>query len=184
MKLIQLIDRLHKIMDTGFICQCKTYHPLDMCTCCKFDSGLNNWIGLLPYEKLYLQRGDTEGWEFIEKDGIEGIICHRDCNHCTNRPSDCKWYPYMPMSVKERGGETVIEIIAGFPKCPLGQDKSFNNDAGKIDSHMWRIVQCAKLLHDNGLDDWMLKTALGFKGYNEKITLIMPTKIQMNCESI
>jgi hypothetical protein len=117
------------MMEGGYIGRCNHEIPKGHCSCCTFDTGLGNWIGLLPDEApVVAALGTVEEWKQIEVDGRRGIICNRlnaadsrnETMNCTNKPLDCKLYPFWPMGSRLTGfGEFEVELIAGFPKCPL-----------------------------------------------------------------
>lgn len=165
------LEDLHTIMSNGKISQCRDFQIQSKCTCCVFDSGLGNWIGLLPGEREYLEStGDISLWEFIEKGSTEGVICKRNGFACLTEPLDCKLYPYFPANVVPLGEDKYrVTLIAGFPKCPLHTDITFISS----DDHANKVALIGVLLYKSGFLTWMQDTASGFKGYNEKVHIVV-----------
>jgi hypothetical protein len=177
-----MFEEIDRILHNGLIKHCSDHQKTGTCTCCEFTDKLGNWISLAPYEKLYLQtkseNSDTN-WEFIDVDGISGIKCRRHGFRCNIKPIDCKMYPFFPTKIEEKTDYYVIEIAAGFPKCPLGEDYGFRRGSNLYRSHLWRVSECAILLHNNGYGKWLQDTSTNLKGYEESCIVKFPRKIDV-----
>lgn len=160
-----LIDQCHAIMDKGAMNVCNSHITKGECCCCVFDKKLGNWISLLPDEKEYISQGDVEKWIFEKHDDLDTVMCERGGHHCSNKPLDCKLYPYFPESVEDTPTGYNVTLIVGFPKCPLHNDRK-NEDLIDLED---RVAKVGILLHKNGLDEWMQKSADNYKGYDEKL---------------
>jgi hypothetical protein len=51
----------YRMMEGGYIGQCSHEIPQGHCSYCKFDTGLGNWIGLLPDEAPEVAARGTGG---------------------------------------------------------------------------------------------------------------------------
>lgn len=174
---IEMIELLHRIMASGIISDCLNHIPTGNCHCCEFDPVIGNWIGLLEGEEQFIKKGITDGWNiFKETDsGNAGIICKRDPSKCSNKPLDCMLYPFFPLSYD---GEK-MEILAGFPKCPIKStfienlgNFSFESLPEKsVAGHLKRVIAVGYTLHKEGYSNWMHNVGSNYKGYNVKVSI-------------
>lgn len=181
---LQQLESLHHLMDFGLIGHCGKHQESGECKCCLFDTGLGNWIGLLPGEDDYLKKGDQATWEIKDFSGQKGLVCGRAGLNCTNKPLDCKLYPFFPCKAEIEGvdedGEWTyliarnVPLICGAPKCPLfisnsraarrwAQPKIESNIRLRSFAAMVRMV--GTVLTYWGFGDWLDTTAKGYKGY-------------------
>jgi hypothetical protein len=167
----EVIKQAHRIMEHGAIKECVTHIPKGGCSCCTFDKNLGNWIGLVPGEFHFLKKGDMSKWVFGTHGAADSLTCERGGPNCTNKPLDCKLYPFFPKSVSHNRDVYIVTFIAGFPKCPLKNDPYFQKNILHLDSHLGRCTQVAILLFKSGLDVWMRTTAEAYKGYDRTYTV-------------
>jgi hypothetical protein len=191
----KLIRIAHSMIGTGIFSECSKEIPKGHCTCCLFDTGLSNWIGLGPSECTFLkQTGSTYNWKYIEKGQVEGIICARQGFNCDNKPLDCKLYPYWPYQFSEKNEHfTVIELLAGFPKCPLGHSlKSLSNQTldetleqfqeNSALQHLFRVAKIGIFLFTHSMAEYFKKTGEDFNGYDMKFRVKVSHENQKSFE--
>lgn len=186
----EALSKAYRRMQYGCISLCKEEYTKGRCTCCSFDTGLGNWIGLLSGEKEILENGDMENLSFKEVVGSSSLNCNRlnynlkngRCHDCHNRPLDCMFYPFYPLEFEENSSCIKITLIAGFPKCPLekympNNDSSLDyTDTNEVVKHAIKVAVTSYLLVADvpSFKEEFKKAAEGFKGYNRKYIIEIP----------
>lgn len=183
----------YDVMKMGYISECNAV-PKSKCKCCFFDTGLNNWIGLLSGEKEILQKQNTKGIDFTKVDGADALSCTRlrdsiaanVCHFCPSKPLDCTFYPFWPSNVFSEGDDYVVNMIVGFPKCPLKDqfkevsryfDGSISDSSGLM-KHAERVALVSTWLFVNNPTHNIefARAASGFKGYDASFTAFVSKK--------
>ena len=177
------------IMSGGTIGRCAVEIPRGHCTCCLFDTGLDNWIGLFEGEYAELERrGTVADWEAV-RDGM-GLRCGRQRRAevearpfaCSNKPLDCAFYPFYPAGVA-RDATTDgyrIELAAGAPKCPIVSAGTSNvrdlidQPRNSEEAHAIRVAACAVRLAEAGQQARIEELLAGYVAYGRRITVLLP----------
>lgn len=167
------LQELHATMGDGTMELCGMFIQQGNCQCCKFHFG--NWIGLLPGEMEYLKNGDTSGWSPTVGTATEGITCQRDPATCvTDKPLDCKLYPFFPYAVTDEGDHYRVLLGAGDQKCS-GKAMIISALRGvtvqkqatlPFADHAYSVAKVGVQLYLQGQSDWMRDTFAGYVGYS------------------
>lgn len=171
---------LHNTMGDGTMELCGMFIQQGNCQCCKFHFG--NWIGLLPGEMDYLKNGDTSGRSPAEGTTTEGITCQRDPATCfTDKPLDCKLYPFFPYAVTDEGDHYRVLLGAGDQKCSgkamiISALRGTTVQKGAtlpFADHAYNVAKTGVQLFLQGHAAWMHDTFAGYVGYSTGYSAIV-----------